>query len=105
NWHAEYFGAHHSNSTQSFVGNFTDYLNNHDENSFVQNVHHLDVAGSIVYADLPEYLGRPLNFSMSTAMDGQTLVQVSLDPLNDFLFDTDFSYSDPQYGIVTLHIE
>ena len=105
NWRAYYSGFHYNSYTQSFVSSLTDNLNNHDEDSFVQNVHHYDAASSLVYADLPEYLGRPLDFSMSTAMDGQALVQVSLDPLNDFLFDTDFSYSDPQYGIVTLHIE
>jgi hypothetical protein len=105
NWRAEYNGVHYHEYTLSAVNNTTDPLNNHDEVSFFQNVHHEDAATTIVYAELPEYLGRPLNFSLSTAMDGQNLVQVSLDPVNDFLFDTDFSYSDPQYGIVTLHIE
>jgi hypothetical protein len=105
NWRAEYNGVHYHASTLSVVSNTTEPLNNHDDVSFFQNVHHEDAATTIVYAELPEYLGRPLNFSLSTAMDGQSLVQVALDPVNDFLFDTDFSYSDPQYGIVTLHIE
>lgn len=105
NWRAYYDGFHDQAFSLSAVINTTDPLNNHDEVSFVQNVHHQDAATTIVYADLPEYLGRPLDFSLSTAMDGQTLVQVSLDPVNDFLFDTDFPVTFPEYGIVTLHIE
>jgi hypothetical protein len=104
-WRAEYDGVHQHAYTQSFVSTTTDPWNNRDEVSFFQAVHHLDGATTIVYGDLPEYLGRPLNFSGSTAMDGQPLAQVALDPLDDFLVDTDFSYTDPQYGIVTLHIE
>jgi hypothetical protein len=60
---------------------------------------------TLVYGELPEYVGRPLNFSMSTAMDGQPLAEAALDPLNDYSSTTDFSYNDAQYGVVTLHIE
>jgi hypothetical protein len=105
NWRAQYDAVHNETGTVRSVSTTTDPLNNRDEVSYFEEDHHLDQATTLVYGELPEYLGRPLNFSGSTAMDGQPLVEVALDPLDDFLVDTDFSYTDPQYGIVTLHIE
>lgn len=105
NWSAQYDAVHNETLTLSSVSTTTDPFNNRDEVSYFEEDHHLDQAGALVSGEVPEYLGRPLNFSGSMAMDGQPLAQVALDPVNDFLIDTDFSYTDPQYGIVTLHIE
>ena len=105
NWNALYEGVRHQGYTIRSQSTTIDPLNNRDDVSYVEEGHHLDAASSVVYGELPEYLGRPLNFSGSTAMDGQPLAEFALDPLNDWLYDTDFWYDDPQYGRVTLHIE
>lgn len=105
NWHAEFDGATQYSYKGSTVINYTDYLNNHEEVSMYQDYHRDDWMTTYVYGELPEYLGRPLNFRLSTAMDGQPLSEVTLDPLNDLYFVNDFSYVDPQYGVVTLHSE
>lgn len=105
NWSAQYEAVHNETGTVTSVSTTIDPFNNRDESSYFEEDHHVDQGGSLVYGELPEYVGRPLTFSASTAMDGQPLAQIALDPDGDFLYVSDFSYTDPQYGVVTIHSE
>ncbi len=105
NWNAEFNGGTEYFYKGSTVINYTDYLNNHEEVTMVEDHHRHDWLLPTAYGELPDYVGRPLNFSLSTAMDGQPLAEVSLDPLNDDYYNNDIQYYDPQYGVVTLHSE
>jgi hypothetical protein len=103
-WSAGYSGSRDYVSTFSANGFSIDTFGNHSEFSTAVTTHRQDTWDAFVNASASD-LGWPLSFNFHDAIDGTPLNVVASDPTTDFGYSLDFSYPDPQYGLLAHRVD